>query len=168
MPSVVATYKFTNRPLAVPPQAADGPFPCSTYVVDNTDYRVRRIHFPASPDPTGISGYTVDVVALNRTTPVTLCPEAGPCATPQSAAAAPSPAITIPAALSPYDGGSVSGRVRLAAEQYPDGVYALLPADGSGVPYSVEVCTVAPRECSDFFQPMLVSVAFWCGELWRI
>ncbi|PNH12322.1 hypothetical protein TSOC_000816 [Tetrabaena socialis] len=156
--------------MARPHRVLDGPFPCTSVQVD-ADFRSRRFVFPPSPDPVATAagfGYSVEAVGLVRTTPVTVCTAAAQCSTPAAAAAAgeattvirppPSAPTTLSSGIS--EGGTAwvpgANRRQFTAESYPEGIFALAPADGSGQAYSLEVCTLAPAKCSDSFGVMKV------------
>lgn len=68
----------------------------------------------------------------------------GPASSAMACVADPGPDAS-PAARSAAGCVGLGGRVRLDAGTFSNGLYAVLP--GSGAPYSLDVCTLAPAQC---------------------
>ncbi|GIL92806.1 hypothetical protein Vretifemale_20285, partial [Volvox reticuliferus] len=110
-------------------------------------------------------GYTVEVVGLLRTLPVTICTVAPPCAHAKTATDSSTGSdVILPinhdalGALSGSSSGSSRNRMLLQGADYAQGVFVMAPSDGSYNPYSVEVCTRVPSSatCADFFGVMYI------------
>ncbi|GIL76022.1 hypothetical protein Vretifemale_5765, partial [Volvox reticuliferus] len=166
-PPSIPSPQTPSPPPPYPPEdllVLEPPFPCAWVTLYGTDFRSRRFLFPPTPDPAASAlpnlVYTVEAAGYVRTQSVIVCSSAEPCAHPAAAepygaeedltTAAVVPVRTIEAlnfdagGLEVYD--MANRRVQIPAFGYPGGVFVLAGSDGGYNSYSVEICTLVPRD----------------------